>query len=128
MKQVTMKWIYRGATAVAALALAAIGVGDLLRAPEIVQGLARLGYPTYFATMLGVWKLLGVAAIVTPGHMRLKEWAYAGFFFVLTGAAMSHAVSHDAAPKVLVPIALLALVMTSWSVAPRTASVPAPSR
>jgi uncharacterized membrane protein YphA (DoxX/SURF4 family) len=123
MKQNTMEWIYRGATALAALALAAIGIGDLLQTPEIVHGLARLGYPAYFATILGVWKLLGVVAIVTPGHMRLKEWAYAGFFFVLTGAAMSHAVSHDAAPKVLVPVLLLVLVMTSWSAAPRAQRV-----
>jgi uncharacterized membrane protein YphA (DoxX/SURF4 family) len=120
MKQETMKWIHRGATVVAALALAAIGIGDLTRAPEIVHGLTSLGYPPYFATILGVWKLLGVAAIVTPGHVRLKEWAYAGFFFVLTGAAMSHAVSHDPAVKVLVPVTLLVLVMMSWSGRART--------
>jgi hypothetical protein len=112
-------WIYRGATALAALALTAIALGDLIRAPEIVDGLSHLGYPAYFATILGIWKLLGVAAIVTPGHLRIKEWAYAGFFFVLTGAAMSHAVAHDPAAKILVPIAVLALVMTSWSAAPR---------
>jgi uncharacterized membrane protein YphA (DoxX/SURF4 family) len=123
MKQNTMEWIYRGATALAALALAAIGIGDLLHAPEIVQGLTSLGYPPYFATILGVWKLLGVAAIVTPGHVRLKEWAYAGFFFVLTGAATSHAVSHDPAAKVIVPVTLLVLVMTSWSAAPRAQRV-----
>jgi hypothetical protein len=112
-------WIYRGATALAALALTAIALGDLVRAPEIVDGLTHLGYPAYFATILGVWKLLGVAAIATPGHLRVKEWAYAGFFFVLTGAAMSHAVAHDPAATVLVPVAVLVLVMTSWSAAPR---------
>jgi len=112
--------IYRGATALAALALTAVALGDLIRAPEIVDGLVHLGYPAYFATILGVWKLLGVAAIATPGHLRAKEWAYAGFFFVLTGAAVSHAVAHDPATKVLVPVALLVLLMTSWSAAPRT--------
>jgi hypothetical protein len=117
-------WIYRGATALAALALTAIALGDLVRAPEIVKGLTHLGYPAYFATMIGVWKLLGVAAIVTPGHLRIKEWAYAGFFFVLTGAAMSHAVAHDPAAKILVPVAVLALVMTSWSAAPRVERQP----
>jgi hypothetical protein len=115
----TTDWIYRGATALAALALTAIALGDLVRAPEIVDGLTHLGYPAYFATILGVWKLLGVAAIATPGHLRVKEWAYAGFFFVLTGAAMSHAVAHDPAATVLVPVAVLVLVMTSWSAAPR---------
>jgi hypothetical protein len=111
--------IYRGATTLAALALTAIALGDLVRAPEIVDGLTHLGYPAYFATILGVWKLLGVAAMVTPGHLRIKEWAYAGFFFVLTGAAMSHAIAHDPIAKVFVPMAVLALVMTSWSAAPR---------
>jgi len=111
-------WIYRGATAVAALALTAIALGDLVRAPDIVEGLTHLGYPAYFATILCVWKLLGVVAIVTPGHLRIKEWAYAGFFFVLTGAAMSHAIARDPAAKVLVPVAVLALVMASWSSAP----------
>ncbi len=114
----TMYWVYRGATAIAALALTVIAIGDLVQAPEIVQGLTHLGYPACLATILGVWKLLGVAAIVTPGHERVKEWAYAGFFFVLTGAGMSHAVSHDPATKGLVPVVLLVLVMTSWFALP----------
>lgn len=126
MKRNTTIWIYRGATAIAALALTAIAAGDLLRAPDIVEGLAHLGYPAYFATIVGAWKLLGVAAIVTPGHLRIKEWAYAGFFFVLTGAAMSHAVSRDPAAKVLVPVALLVLVMTSRAAAPQVQR-PAPA-
>ena len=108
------RW-YFAATGFAALALSAIGVADLIRVPAIVQGLTHLGYPAYVATILGVWKLLGVAAIVTPGHPRVKEWAYAGLFFVLTGAAVSHFVSGDPVVNVLVPLVLLGSVMTSWA-------------
>ena len=125
MKRNTIIWIHRGATVIAALALAAIAIGDLTQSPDIVEGLAHLGYPVYFATILGAWKLLGIVAIVTPGHARVKEWAYAGFFFVLTGAAVSHAISHDPAAKGLVPVALLVLVMTSWWTASRAQVAPA---
>jgi hypothetical protein len=61
----------------------------------MMVSLARLGYPVYLATILGVWKLLGAAAITAPGLLHLREWAYAGMFFNLTGAALSHAASSD---------------------------------
>ena len=75
----------------------------------------HLGYPAYLATILGVWKLLGSTAILSPGHPRLKEWAYAGMFFTLTGAALSHTVSGDPVANILVPLVLLGFVMTSWA-------------
>ena len=96
-------------------ALTAIGASDLLHAPPMMAGLKHLGYPAYFATILGIWKLLGSAAILSPRHPRLKEWAYAGVFFTLTGAAVSHAVSGDPIPNILVPVVLLGFVMTSWA-------------
>ena len=49
----------------------------------------ELGYPMYFFAILGVWKVLGAIAILVPRFPRLKEWAYAGIFFDLTGAAVS---------------------------------------
>ena len=54
---------------------------DLLRAPAVIQPITALGYPLYLASILGVWKLLGAAAITAPGLPRLKEWAYAGVLF-----------------------------------------------
>lgn len=112
------KILYWGSTVLAAFALAAIGAADLVRDPKVVEGLMRLGYPAYFATILGTWKLLGSIAIIGPGLPRLKEWAYAGMFFTLTGAAISHAVSGDPLGQVLVPLALLVTVMTSWVLLP----------
>jgi len=107
--------LYWASTGFAAFALAAIGIANLLRVPAIVAGLVHLGYPAYLASILGAWKLLGSAAILSPGHPRLKEWAYAGMFFTLTGAALSHTISGDPVANILVPLVLLAFVMTSWA-------------
>ena len=109
------KVLYWASTGFTVLALTVIAASDLLRVPAVMAGLIHLGYPAYFATILGVWKLLGSAAILSPGHPRLKEWAYAGMFFTLTGAAPSHTVSGDPVANILVPLVLLGFVMTSWA-------------
>lgn len=117
------KVFYWVTTGIVAFALTALGAADLLRVPAIREGLKHLGYPVYFATILGVWKLLGVAAIVAPGLPRIKEWAYAGMFFVLTGAAVSHAVSGHSVGHILFPLVLLGVVMTSWVLRPAREAV-----
>lgn len=117
----TQRKAYWATTAFAALALGVTGAADLLRVPAIMESLAHLGYPTYFATILGTWELLGAAAIVTPNVPRVKEWAYAGIFFALTGAALSHAASGDPVGKVLVPLVVLGAVAVSWTLRSRAA-------
>ena len=102
-------------TRLVALAFAFGGVADLARFPDVIAGMAHLGYPAYFAGLLGLWKVLGAGAILAPGSARLKEWAYAGMFFDLTGAAYSHASSGDPAGKILTPLVLLGLVAASWA-------------
>ena len=94
------------------------GYLHLTRDPQVMGTLAHLGYPAYFATIMGVWKLLGAIAIVAPGWPRLKEWAYAGFFFELTGAAATRAFVGDGVGDILAPLAFLALVMASRALAP----------
>lgn len=113
----TLYWI---ATALLTAALLLGGVMDLLHAPAVMQAFSALGYPAYVASILGVWKLLGVAAIATPGLPRLKEWAYAGIAFDFSGAALSHAASGDVAPRVAVPLVLLGLAALSWALRPAT--------
>ncbi|MGZ5970135.1 MAG: DoxX family protein, partial [Polyangiales bacterium] len=81
-------------------------------------GMGKLGYPAYFATILGTWKLLGAVAIVAPRYPRLKEWAYAGIMFDLTGASLSHLASGDPAGKVVTPLVLLGLAAASWALRP----------
>ena len=94
------------------------GYLHLTRDPQVMATLAHLGYPPYFATILGVWKTLGAIAIVAPGFQRLKEWAYAGFFFDLTGAAATRAFVGDGVVDILAPLAFLALVAASWALQP----------
>ena len=105
---------YWVATSVAAIAFAALGTANLAHAAPVMQGLEHLGYPPYFATLLGTWKVLAAIALVVPGLERIRGWAYAGMFFTLTGAALSHAFSHDAAATIVAPLVLLGLVMASW--------------
>ena len=105
-------WITTG---LVALAFAFGGVADLAASPDMIAGMAHLGYPAYLAGLLGFWKLLGAGAILAPGSARLKEWAYAGMFFDLTGAAYSHASSGDPLGKILTPLIILGLVVASWA-------------
>lgn len=111
----TEKIGYWAATGLVALAFAFGGALDLARTPEVEAGITRLGYPAYLATLLGIWKVLGAVAIVVPRFPRLKEWAYAGMVFDLTGAAVSHAAVGDPMTNVVVPLVLLMLVAASWA-------------
>jgi len=122
------KVLYWETTGFAVLALTAIAAANIARVPAVIAGLTHLGYPAYFATILGVWKLLGVAAIVAPGLWRVKDLAYAGMFFVLTGAAMSHAVSGDAVGNILFPLVLLGFVVASWALRPAREAVVVPAQ
>jgi hypothetical protein len=97
-----------------------------------MEGMRHLGYPDYFATVLGLWKVAGAVAILAPGLPLLKEWAYAGIVFDLTGAAASHAFSGDDAGKVITPIVLVGVAVASWLLRPESrrlaqARIPTPA-
>jgi hypothetical protein len=94
------------------------GILHLSQSAEVVANTQHLGYPAYFGSILGAWKLLGAIAVVLPRTPRLKEWAYAGFFFDLTSAAISRAVVGDSAPDIIAPLVFLALVLASWALRP----------
>jgi uncharacterized membrane protein YphA (DoxX/SURF4 family) len=122
---------YWAATGLTAFAFVFGGVMDVMLSPDVVAGLAHLGYPAYFGAIIGVWKVLGALAIVVPGFARVKEWAYAGMFFDLTGASVSHAVSGDPVGNVITPLVLLAIMVASYLLRPesrRLASGPASER
>ena len=95
------------------------GVWDVLRVPHVRAVMERLGYPTYFVVILGVWKLLGAVALVIPRFPRLKEWAYAGMVFNLTGALVSHVASGDieVGPMVYL-VVMTGVTAVSWSLRP----------
>lgn len=111
-------------TALLALAVTGSGVFDLMAPPEFLEGLQKLGYPPYLATLLGLWKLLAVVALLAPGFGRLKEWAYAGLFFDFTGAAVSHAAVGDPLGNVATPLVLTGLLFASWALRPTTRRMP----
>src|SRR3984893_9053138 len=83
-------------------------------APPGVYGITHLGYPIYFLTILGVWKILGVVALLIPKFPLLKEWAYAGFFFVMSGAVFSHIATGDPFSEIFPSLLLLTLTVVSW--------------
>ncbi|MFC4775776.1 DoxX family protein [Paenibacillus sp. GCM10023252] len=109
---------YWAVTGYFAAALTMSGIGQLVPLEGNVELVANIGYPEYILTILGIWKLLGVIAIVMPGAPRLKEWAYAGFFFLMTGAALSHIIAGDSAFAIILPLAYAALTITSWALRP----------
>ena len=108
------KIIYWIATLWLALGMISTGIVQLLKMKEEVEMMNHLGYPIYFLTLLGVWKILGVVAILIPKYPFLKEWAYAGFFFAMSGAVFSHLAIGDPLITLFGPILLLLLTVASW--------------
>ena len=107
------------ATAVLASELVLGGVWDVLRVPQVRDVIDRLGYPAYFLVILGVWKLLGATAVIIPRFPRLKEWAYAGIVFNLTGALASHLASRMIGAGTLAYlIVMMAVTAVSWAFRP----------
>ena len=124
-----IKIIYWGATLWLALGMVSTGAVQLLKVKTGSGGLdsvVHLGYPVYLLTILGVWKLLGVVAVLIPKYPLLKEWAYAGFFFAMSGAIYSHVALGDPVTELLPAVLLLALTLVSWYFRPadrKTSSV-----
>ncbi|OMP74947.1 DoxX family protein [[Flexibacter] sp. ATCC 35208] len=106
--------IYWTATIFLSLFMFVGGIAQILRQKDNVDGIIHLGYPLYFMTILGVWKILGVIAILTPRFPLVKEWAYAGFFFAMTGAVISHIAAGDQFAHFIAPLVFAILTVVSW--------------
>lgn len=104
-------WIF---TLWLALGMFSTGLVQLLKHPEEVDRITRLGYPVYFLTIIGVWKMLGIIAVLVPKFPVVKEWAYAGFFFAMSGAAISHIAMSSPLNEIFPSLLLLALTIVSW--------------
>jgi len=120
---------YWATTSIVALELLAGGVTDLVHGrtslvagQPVAEVLEHLGYPAYLLRILGVWKLLGAIALLAPRFPRLKEWAYAGEFFAMTGAAASGVVRGKDDPGTLIwpPLILAVLTLISWVLRPQS--------
>lgn len=108
------KIIYWVATLWLSLGMTATGIVQLKQIKEEAAMMQHLGYPLYFLTLLGIWKLLGVIAVLMPRFPLVKEWAYAGFFFAMSGAMVSHLAVGDGAKEFFGPALLLFLTVISW--------------
>jgi uncharacterized membrane protein len=109
------KIIYWAATVFLAFGMLAQGFAQISHTDGYVDMIvAHLGYPSYFLSIIGVWKILGVIAVLVPGVKLLKEWAYAGFFFVMSGAVFSHVASGDSIFSTAPAVILLIVIATSW--------------
>jgi hypothetical protein len=108
------KIIYWIATIWLAFGMLTTGLVQLFKMEEEVAKITNLGYSEHILTMLGIWKLLGVIAILIPKFPLVKEWAYAGFFFTMTGAVFSHFAGGDEAIEFFGPVLLLILTVVSW--------------
>lgn len=108
------KIIYWVATVWLSLGMVSSAVVQLIPLEEEVERMSAMGYPNYFLTIIGVWKLLGVIAILIPKFPLVKEWAYAGFSFLMIGAIFSHFAVGDAAVEYFGATLLLVLTIVSW--------------
>ena len=114
----TKQILYWATTGLLAFALFAGGTAELLHLPVIDAGMTHLGYPTYFTTILGLWKIPAAIVLLSPGWPRLKEWAYAGAFFTMSGAVASHIVSGDSLGQFVAPLIFTLCTLTSWALRP----------
>jgi DoxX-like family len=94
------------------------GLAQAVQAKGVLEGFKPLGYPTYFISLIGIWKVLGVIAILIPKFPLLKEWAYAGIFFVMSGAVISHIASDDVKAQIIAPVVLAVFTVLSWYLRP----------
>lgn len=106
------------ATVLVTAELAAGGLWDVSRTPAVRDVVLGLGYPSYFLVILGVWKLLGMLALLAPRFPRLKEWAYAGVFFADTGAIASHLIVGYRLGELAILVPLTGLTVVSWWLRP----------
>ena len=106
--------IYVTSTAILVLETLVGAFMDLAHLPYVILDVRSIGYPTYVLYIVGIWKALAAAALLWPRLPRLKEWAYAGVFFEMSGAAASHVLVGDPIGKYAAPLAFTFLTLVSW--------------
>jgi hypothetical protein len=117
-KEKVKKIIYWIATLWLALGMLSTGIVQLIQEQSEVTRMEALGYQSYLLPLLGVCKILALIAIFTPRFPLVKEWAYAGLFFMMMGAIYSHIAHGDPAIDSFGPSLLLVLTVVSWYLRP----------
>jgi uncharacterized membrane protein YphA (DoxX/SURF4 family) len=108
------KIIYWTSTILVVLGLLPGGIGQDFHAQWSLDLIRPLGYPEYILTIIGAWKVLGSIVLLIPKWPLIKEWAYAGFFFTMSGAVYSHIASGESMNKIVSPLILLIQILISW--------------
>jgi len=117
------KIIYWIVTGFLSFGMLAGGVQQMLQIGGYNEIIKQLGYPQYLLSILGVWKILGVIAILIPKFPLLKEWAYAGFFFVMSGASISHFAVGQSLTEAIPSLILLLATILSWYFRPESRKI-----
>ena len=118
------KIIYWIATIWLSFGMAFTAARQLMKMNEEIQMMTNLGYPDYILSILGVWKILGAIAVLLPKFPLLKEWAYAGFFFLLAGAWYAHLAVGDPIVEFMPSLLLFVLLGLSWYYRPAQRRLP----
>ncbi|MBN8854077.1 MAG: DoxX family protein [Sphingobacteriales bacterium] len=116
-------WI---ATVLMAFVVISGGIAELSNSKTTIDGMLSLGYPIYFTHLLGCWKIAGGIVLLAPGLPLVKEWAYIGIFLDMTGAFMTHIVSHSAAQHLVFTGLFAVLTVLSWAFRPATRKIVGP--
>ena len=114
-KKLMWFWII---TVILSFCLFSGGLAQAIQVKEVIAGFKPLGYPTYFISLIGIWKMLGIIAILVPNFKLLKEWAYAGLFFVMSGAVISHIASGNVTVQIIASFILMIFTVLSWYLRP----------
>lgn len=112
---------YIVATALFCLAIAPSAVLNIVQPDFVVDAMTLIHMPLPIIALVGFWKILGIAALAQPRLRTLNEWAYAGFFFDLTGAAYAHAAAGDTVVSILSPLFFLLPLAASYAMRPPAA-------
>jgi hypothetical protein len=115
--------VYWVATALLSFGMLGSGLAQIFHAKDMVDLISHVGYPLYFMYIIGVWKILAVIAILIPKFKLLKVWAYAGLFFVMTGAFFSHLLIGDGIRELMGPFFQTVFIILSWYFRPASRKI-----
>lgn len=114
----SLKITYWVSTIWLCLGMVSTGIVQLMQNADELKRMDTLNYPYYLLYIIGIWKILGVITVLAPKFLLLKEWAYAGFFFAMSGAIVSHIFSNSRIVEILPSMLLLLLTIVSWKFRP----------
>lgn len=114
-KKIIAYWI---ATILMSFGMLGSGFSQIFMADDMLALVGSLGYPDYFLYIIGIWKVLGVIVVLLPGLKLIKEWAYAGFFFTMTGAFISHLACNHGFQELIGPFMQTIFIGFSWYLRP----------